>query len=284
MGITHVIRGEDHLPNTPKQIQIYQALGLPMPEFAHIPMILGPDRTKLSKRHGATAASQYEDEGFLPEAMMNYLALLGWSYNGTDQIFSQEELIKYFTLDKCSKNPAIFDVKKLSWMNGVYIRELSPDDLYERMLPYLQKDGLLPSEPGEELKEYTKKVLQSLQTRAKTMVEMASSAEYFFRDEVSFDPETLSFLEPNYVPQLLSTLSERLAKLEPFTAAAAEELFNALREELGLSAGEIIHPVRVALTGKKVSPGIYEVIEILGRARVSQRLREGALKAREMQK
>ena len=150
MDITHVIRGEDHLSNTPKQIQIYEALGFQVPEFAHIPMILGPDKARLSKRHGATSVTQFRDEGYLPEAMLNYLALLGWGYDDSQTVFSVDELIEKFSLERVSKNPAVFDIKKLEWLNGLYIRELTIEQLYELTLPYLQKEGLVGTSLSEQ--------------------------------------------------------------------------------------------------------------------------------------
>ncbi|MDI3279903.1 MAG: glutamate--tRNA ligase [Bacillota bacterium] len=282
MEITHVIRGEDHLSNTPKQIQLYEALGFALPAFAHIPMILGPDRTRLSKRHGATSVTQYREAGYLPEAMVNYLALLGWSLNATDQIFSRQELIEHFSLERVSKNPAVFDPKKLQWMNGVYIRRTELDRLVDLALPHLARAGLVPAEPSPAQREYVRRVVASLQTRVRTLEELAELGRYFFQERVEYEEEALPYLAEEYVPRLLASLAERLARVEPFTAANVEAVFAAVQEETGLSAGQVIHPVRSAVTGRKVSPGIYEVLEILGRARTCQRLKEGAEAAKKL--
>lgn len=282
MEITHVIRGEDHLSNTPKQIQLYRALNLPTPQFAHIPMILGSDRTRLSKRHGATSVMQYKEDGFLPEAMLNYLALLGWSYNATDNLFSKEQLIEYFTLDKVSKNPAVFDRKKLEWMNGVYLRQIDPKRLAVLAVPYLTQAGLIPPEPGEETLALVEKVVSALQTRIRELSEVSDAAGYFFTDSFRFEELAREMLKRQDLPKLLDALANRLEGLNDFSPEAIELVFQEVLAETGLKPGELIHPVRAAVTGRKVSPGIYEVLSLLGRTRTCQRLREGARLAAEL--
>ena len=191
MEITHVVRGEDHIPNTPKQIQLYKALGFPIPEFAHIPMILGSDKTRLSKRHGATSVMQFHDEGYLADAMVNYLALLGWGYDDSQTLFSRDELIEKFSLERVSKNPAVFDFQKLQWMNGVYIRELTLDEFYDHAFPHLQKAGLVPAEPSEEEQQLIKTVLKELQSRVKLISEVVEMSRYFFTDDFPYNEEAV---------------------------------------------------------------------------------------------
>lgn len=281
MEITHIIRGDDHISNTPRQIQVYQALGLALPKFAHVPMILGADKTRLSKRHGATAVGQYRELGYLPETMVNYLALLGWSLNATETVFSREDLIKHFSLERCSKNPAVFDPKKLEWLNGVYIRQTSPEKLAELLLPALIAEGLLSEadarDPGK--MEYLRQVIALQQTRLRLLTEFVPTSAYFFQDPQEFEEAAEAHLKKPYVPQALRALAERLEKLETFTQPHLEEVFTGLMAELELGTGDFIHPVRSALTGRKVSPGIYDVVALLGRETVLRRLLAGAERA-----
>lgn len=281
MEITHVIRGDDHISNTPRQIQVYEALGLPLPQFAHVPMILGSDKTRLSKRHGATAIGQYREAGYLPETMVNYLALLGWSLNATETVFSREQLIRYFTLERCSKNPAVFDPKKLEWLNGVYIRQTSPERLAELLLPDLRKAGLLTEAEAADpaRRTYLQKVVELQQTRLRLLTEFVPTSAYFFRDPEEFEEAALEHLKRPYAAAALRQLADRLERLEPFAQPHLEEVFTGLMGELGLGAGDLIHPVRAALTGRKVSPGIYDVVALLGRETTVRRLRAGATRA-----
>lgn len=275
MQITHVIRGEDHISNTPRQIQVYEALGLDVPIFAHLPMLLGPDRSKLSKRHGAKFIMEFADEGYLPEAIVNYLALLGWSFDDSQEIFDiPQELIEKFTLERISKNPAIFDTQKLEWMNGVYIRKLDPRDLAARALPLMQQEGLLPKEMDLQLKERFEAAVKEVQQRVKKVNEIVDATRYFFTDEITWDEKAVKkYLHKEYVPELLAALIEELAALQPFTAATIEPVFDRLGERMGLKRGDLMQPVRVAVTGGPVSPGMYETLELLGRAKTCERLR-----------
>ncbi|NMB13174.1 MAG: glutamate--tRNA ligase [Firmicutes bacterium] len=277
MQITHVIRGDDHISNTPRQIQVYEALGFPVPEFAHLPMILGSDKTRLSKRHGATSVTEYRDAGFLPEALVNYLALLGWSYSATDTLFTTEELIEKFSLDRVSRNPAVFDMKKLEWMNGVYLRELDPERLTDLVIPELQKEGLLPETIDGPTRERVKKIALSLQSRIRTLAEFVPSSRYFFVDEIEYDAAAVEkFLYRDYVPDMFGLLLDRLMKTEPFTEANIEKAFLEVQEQVNRKLGDVIQPVRVAITGTRVSPGMYEVLAALGRARTCHRLKTAA--------
>ena len=277
MKITHVIRGDDHISNTPRQIQVYQALGFPVPEFAHLPMILGNDKTRLSKRHGATSVTEYRDQGFLPKAMVNYLALLGWSYSATDTLFTPEELIEKFTLDRVSRNPAVFDMKKLEWMNGVYLRERDPEELTDLVIPRLQQEGLLPESIDTPVRERVKKIAVSLQSRIRTLGEFVPSSRYFFEDDIEYDPAAVDkILVRDYVPGMFAMLVEKLMQVEPFTEANIEQVFLEVQENVGRKLGDVIQPVRVAVTGTRVSPGMYEVLAALGRPRTLERLKVGA--------
>jgi glutamyl-tRNA synthetase len=274
MNITHVIRGDDHLNNTPRQIQLYQALGYDPPKFAHLPMILGSDKTKLSKRHGATAVTEYIDLGYLPEALINYIARLGWSA-GDQEIFSLQELIEKFTLDSVGKAPSVFNQEKCVWLNHHYIQEADPGRLADLVLDLLKKDGVVQqgSEPD---REWFKKLVKILTERSHTLVEMKTAAIPFFVDEISLDEKAKAkHLTPDVAP-LLSELALKLRAVEPFTNTAIEPVFNALVTEKGIKLGKVAQPVRVALTGGTVSPGIYDVIEVMGKDKTVKRIEAAA--------
>lgn len=276
MEITHVIRGEDHISNTPKQIQLYEALGFAIPEFAHIPMILGPDKSRLSKRHGATSVTQFRDEGYLSDAMVNYLSLLGWSYDDSQTLFTRAELIEKFSLPKVSKNPAVFDMTKLQWMNGVYIREMELDSLYTIVLPQWQKAGFLPEKPSEEQAKRAKMILKELQARVKLLTELDEAAYYFFEDELQYNEKAVKkvfYKEPAQIIELLSYLLPELLAIKDFTKENLEPVFLQAQDKFDLKLGAVMQPVRVAVTGTNVSPGLYEVLIILGRAKSCQRIK-----------
>lgn len=277
MGITHVIRGEEHLPNTPKQLQIYEALGYTPPQFAHIPLILAEDRSKLSKRHGAVWVGQFRSEGYLADALVNYLALLGWAYDDHTEIFTRDELIRYFSLEKVSKHSAVFDYKKLAWMNGVYIRSLSLDAFFEAALPVLREAGAVPEELDEEEQERLKKILALLQTRIGTLKELPPQVKYFYTPPEAYEPQAVQkFFTREYVPRLFARLQEAFAALPSFTEAELEAVFQGLREEFGLKLGDVIQPVRVAVTGTTVSPPMYETLALLGREETCARIAAAA--------
>lgn len=273
MRITHVIRGEDHLSNTPKQIQIYEALGFSVPKFAHIPMILGPDRALLSKRHGATSVTQFKKDGYLSTAMVNYLALLGWSYDDAQTLFSVPELVEKFSLEKVSKNPAVFDIQKLEWMNGVYIRELSLEELFDEVLPYWQEAGFVPAEISPELKDYCLRILQELQPRFKLLAEAVDLARYFFTDDYQYNPEAVEqVLTKPQVEEILEYAAEAVASVPELDEEHLKPLFKEGLAKFGVKMGGLIQPLRVAVTGTNVSPGIYEVLALVGRDRALQRI------------
>ncbi len=267
MGITHVIRGDDHLNNTPRQIQLYEAFGYKPPEFAHVPMILGSDRTRLSKRHGATSVTAYRDMGYLPEALINYLVRLGWSY-GDQEVFSISELIDKFSLENVGKAAAVFNPEKLLWLNSHYIQEKDNNELARLFIPFIEKKGYKASDDDR-----LPLIVGTLKQRAKTLEEMAEMAEFYFKDTVEYESEAADrFLKPENI-DILNILLDKLSPLTPFNHDTIEEVFKQVMEETGLKLGKIAQPARVAITGKRASPGIFETIEALGRERTIERLK-----------
>uniref|UniRef100_A0A7C4AIS3 Glutamate--tRNA ligase n=1 Tax=Thermodesulfovibrio aggregans TaxID=86166 RepID=A0A7C4AIS3_9BACT len=272
MGITHVIRGEDHLNNTPKQIHIYHALGINPPEFAHIPMILGRDRARLSKRHGATSVLAYRDEGYLSDAVVNYLARLGWSH-GDQEIFTREELIKYFDLDQVGKANAIFDPEKLLWLNSEYIKMTPEEKLFELVKPFLIKEGYIKEDENMDL-NWACKAIKSLKERCRTLKELANAMRYYLLEYVEIEPEAKEKYINDKTMPLLKEITEKLAQLEEFTQDKIEKIFMDMVNKKGLKLAQVAQPVRVAITGSTVSPGIYEVLEIVGKEKALKRLRK----------
>jgi len=276
MKISHVIRGDDHLNNTPRQIQIYQALGFDAPAFAHLPMILGSDKTKLSKRHGATAVTEYVDLGYLPEALMNYVARLGWS-SGDQEIFSIQELIEKFTLDSVGKAPSVFNQEKCIWLNHHYIQQADHDRLAGLLLDLLKKDGIVAAgkEPDA---EWLKKLVKILTERSHTLVEMKTGAIPFLVDEITMDEKAKAkHLTPDVAP-LLTELAEKLKTVDPFVHDTIEKAFSEIVTAKAIKLGKLAQPVRVALTGGTVSPGIFDVLEVMGRDKSVKRI-EAALRS-----
>ncbi len=298
MKISHVIRGEDHISNTPKQILLYKALGIPVPEFAHLPLILGPDKTKLSKRHGSVSIAEYKQQGYLPQAMINFMALLGWSAQGPDnrskqeeEIFSMTELIKKFSLDKVQKGGAIFNIEKLDWFNGYYIRQLSIDKLTKLCLPYLVKSEIIAPEfkneqyppayggyyieqkfintqtkKGIEV-EKIKKIIALEQTRIKKLSEIGELTKFFFR-QPDYKPELLTWkqMSKKQLTEVLDKLEKILSKIKEseFTTKQLKARLMPEAEKIG-DRGKLLWPLRVALSGKKASPGPFEIADILGK-------------------
>ena len=272
MGITHVIRGDDHLSNTPRQCLLYDALNYPRPSFAHISMILGQDKTRLSKRHGATSALAYRDMGYLPSAMINYLARLGWSH-GDQEIFSREDMIKLFSFDSVHTSAAVFDPDKLSWLNEHYIKNTPPEELALHLEPFLVHSGILEKGHGLDASEIAR-VIPSLNQRAKTLVEMAEKSAFYFKKKLEFDEKAKArFLTSDSRPLLEKTIAG-LSGLENFSAEEVEALFKQIVEDEGTKLGKLAQPVRVALTGTTVSPGIYDVILLLGKEETIKRLKQ----------
>lgn len=274
MEITHVIRGEEHLSNTPGQIQLYQAFGWKPPEFAHLSMILGPDGAKLSKRHGATSVQEYREQGYLAEALRNYLSLLGWSTPDSQQLFEEDELARKFSLEGCQKNPATFDPQKLLWMNGEYIRKLSPVDLAQRAVPFLRGD-LFQDKPGVATSE-VERVIALEQEKYKLLSDVPRLVEFFFRDlrPQDYDPQAVEkVLKADGALEVLRKLSAVLSKLEPFAEKGLEEAIRAFCGEEGLKTGQVFHPVRVAVSGRTQGPSLFAMLEVLGREKVLKRLK-----------
>jgi glutamyl-tRNA synthetase len=277
MGITHVIRGDDHLTNTPRQVPIFEALGFPVPLFGHLPMILGSDKSRLSKRHGATSIMAYKEMGYLPQAMVNYLVRLGWSH-GDQEIFTRHELIDKFAWKNVQTSPAVFNPEKLLWINAEYIKASPPDAVAEALLPLLQAAGL-----GEQVKAVSVSWLAELvvlvKERAKTLVEMVDWVRPYFGQAVTLEEEAAKkFLTPAIAP-VLEKLLARFESSITFSKQEWERIFKALVESEGLKMGQLAQPVRVALTGRTASPGLFEVMEVLGRDRTLFRLREAVKRA-----
>ncbi|MEE9203386.1 MAG: glutamate--tRNA ligase [Nitrospirales bacterium] len=277
MGITHVIRGDDHLNNTPRQIPIFQALGYEVPRFGHLPMILGADKTRLSKRHGATSILTYQELGYLPEAMVNYLVRLGWSY-GDQEIFSVAELIEKFSFGSVQKASALFDPDKLLWVNAQYIHHGEVKRLAALLQPFLDQAGL--GDAARSAPEgWLKRLVMALQERARTLQEMAAVATPYVRDNIPIEEAAAKkFLTPAIAPTL-AKLADRLSALPEFSKDTLEKTFKELLDKEGIKMGQLAQPVRVALTGRTASPGIFDVMDLLGKDRTLARLRKGIERA-----
>ncbi|MBJ6727518.1 glutamate--tRNA ligase [Geomesophilobacter sediminis] len=259
MGITTVIRGDDHVNNTPRQILLYEALGFPVPVFAHVPMILGADKTRLSKRHGATSVMAYRDMGFLPEAMVNYLVRLGWSF-GDEEIFSLEDLIQKFSVENVGRSAGVFNPDKLLWLNAHYIKTGDPVRLAELVTPFLKERGVDPSQGGPELVAVVKTLLE----RAKTMLELADGAVFYYKGDFEYDEKGAAKAFHAEAPALLRLVVEKLAGLSSWTMESIEAVFAEVMAEKGIKLGQLGPAVRLALSGTTASPGIYEMILVLG--------------------
>ncbi|HVE13915.1 MAG TPA: glutamate--tRNA ligase [Elusimicrobiota bacterium] len=268
MGITHVIRGDEHLPNTPSQIQLYKALGWELPKFAHLSMILGPDGAKLSKRHGATSVLEYKTQGYLPETMRNYLALLGWSTKDSQQLFEPQELIEKFDLEGCQKNPATFDPVKLDWMNGEYLRKMTKETLLDRAMPFIEAAGL-----GQVPREKLLPAVALEHEKYKHLSDIPRLVEFFFKG-VEYDPKAVDkVLKKDGVDAVLDGLAALLEKVEPFQEKPLEDAIRAFVAEKGLKPGQVFHPLRVAVSGRTEGPTLFGMVELLGRAEAVARLR-----------
>lgn len=264
MGITHVIRGDDHVNNTPKQILIYEALGAPLPIFAHVPMILGPDRTRLSKRHGATSVLAYRDMGYLPEALVNYLARLGWSY-GDQEIFTIEELVEKFSLDNIGTSPSIFDTEKLRWLNGYYIRQKKPEYLLQLVRPILEK---YPPKNDD----YLIRAIVTLQPRSTTLEELAESMRFYMTDDFDYDTAGVAKYFTQEIPPILEDVIRHISSTERLDEGKIEAYFRELSTATGIKLKVIAQAIRLALTGKTASPGLCEIMSILGKEEIVKRL------------
>ncbi len=268
MGVTRVLRGDDHVANTPKQILLYQALGWDVPEFGHVPMILGPDKKKLSKRHGALSVMEYEKMGYLPQAMLNYLARLGWSH-GDQEVFTPKELVELFDTDNLGSSASVFDMKKLDWLNSQYMQAADPRDLVRPLSDFLSRIDIPDADP-----DVLKKAIPLLQPRAKTLVELAEMSLIFVTKsaDIEYDPKAVEkFLTPESVA-LLREFAAELEKAPDFRPEPLEEMAKGFIEARDLKFKHIAQPIRVAITGKTASPGLFETMEVLGREETLKRM------------
>ena len=274
--ITHVIRGDDHLSNTPKQILLYEALGRPVPLFAHVPMILGPDGKRLSKRHGATSVGDYESRGLLPEAMVNFLALLGWSPGEDLEVMAVEDIVRRFSVERVLKKSSIFDLKKLDWLSGQHLNASTAEALEPSLTRGIEEAGLASREELEERRDWYLSLIDLLKTRARRLPDLVDLARPFLVDELELDPEAMAkhwSKSPDEVLERLTTLRMRLEGSE-WDLEALEDVIRGYAAEISVGAGKVIHPLRVAVTGRDMSPGIFEVLVFLGKGTVLARLDE----------
>ena len=278
MDITHVLRAEEWLSSTPRHLLLYQALGFEPPQFAHLPMILGTDRAKLSKRHGAVSITEYHEQGYLPETMVNFLALLGWSLDDRTEILSRQELISNFSLERVSRTAAIFNRDKLNWMNGVYIRRLTADEFFEAVEPYLMMDKLA-GETSISNEKYVRDVLPLVQERARTLTEIAELTQFFFTDELEYETNLLigKNMSQELTTKALAVTNQRLRQLESFDTESLEAMLRPLAAELGLKTGQLFGTLRVAVTGRTAAPPLFQTMAVLGKERCLRRI-EAALK------
>jgi nondiscriminating glutamyl-tRNA synthetase len=273
MEISHVIRGDDHLSNTPRQVHLYQVLGWKPPEFAHLSMILGPDGTRLSKRHGHTAVLEYRNEGYLPEAVVNYLALLGWSTEDSQQLFGHDELIQKFVLERCSKSSGIFDVVKLQWMSGEYLRKKTAPDLIAAFYGWLKATGKENIIQGWD-RQLVEKTITLEQEKAKLLSEIPGLIDFFFTEKVEYKTEAVEkvFKAPT-AKSVLEGSIPKLTELPDFSAETLEKFARAYALENGWKNGQVFHPLRVAISGRTVGPSLFHMMELLGRDESIRRLK-----------
>lgn len=268
MRVTHVFRGDDHLPNTPKHIALFQALGASVPTFGHLPLILGPDRKRLSKRTGATSVEEFRSQGILPQALYNFLVLLGWNPGDEREVMGLEELVEAFSVERLNDSSAVFDGEKLSWMNAQYLSSLSLEEVMRHLAPFLAEAGLADADPDQ-----LAAAVELHRTRPRTLVELAESIRPYFEQELSYDPEQCAkFLGDPDLPGHLTTLAERYSVLSEFDKESLEATLRELAAERDLKAGYLIHPLRMALTGVKAGPPVFDVVELTGREATGRRL------------
>jgi glutamyl-tRNA synthetase len=273
MAISHVLRADEWLSSTPRHVLLYQALNWQAPQFAHLPMILGPDRAKLSKRHGATTITEYQKQGYLPNAMTNFLVLLGWSLDDRTELLSQEELIKHFSLERVGKTAAIFNRDKLEWMNGVYLRKLSLGELVQQATPFLDRD--LPKSVKRPLdSNYASQVVSLIQERAKTLAEVPQLASFFFLDELQYDTSLLlgGELSAKSATKAITIVLQQLERIETWDATTLEGILRPLATELNLGTGKLFGLLRVAVTGRTAAPPLFQTMAVLGKEKCLKRL------------
>jgi glutamyl-tRNA synthetase len=276
MAITHVVRAEEHLTNTFSQLLLFEALGYPLPAFAHVPYVAEPgSKKKLSKRFGAVGLDHFIDQGYLPEAMLNYLARLGWSWDDSQEIFERAELIEKFTLERVNGSPASHDPDKLYWIQSEWMKRQSMDQKVAGVLPYLVREGLAVDPPDPALRSRIESVIAALGDRLKVYSDILKLGRYFFTDEIAYDPDAVKKrLKKDGVPALLGELDALLAGTEPYDLATLEAAVHAFAEKTGRKMGDVVNPLRVAVTGQGVGPGLYDCLTILGRDTCRQRIAE----------
>jgi glutamyl-tRNA synthetase len=273
MAITHVVRGDDHISNTPKQILLYRALAAEVPRFAHVPLILGPDKKRLSKRHGATSVMEYARQGYLPEAMVNFLAMLGWSPGGNQELFTRDELVRAFTLEGISGGNAVFNPEKLDWFNQQHIALLAPGELARRLEPIFTAAGLWNDAYVGDRHAWFFAVLELLKPRVRRLDDFVAQGRFFFTNDIEYDAAAVDkYLRVEGMREHLVALDAALAELEHFDQVSTEAALRATADSRGVKAAALIHAVRVTVTGKAVSPGLFEVLALLGREEVRHRL------------
>lgn len=275
MKMTHIIRGDDHISNTPKQVVIYNALGEPLPVFCHIPLILGVDRSRLSKRHGATSIRDYKEEGFLPEALVNYLCLLGWSPGTDKEIMSIEEAAKAFSLENINKTAAVFDINKLQWMNGEYIRAMDDAKLTGLIIDALKKENIFKEEFD---RNWIGNIVKLFKERLKTVYDFIDAADYFFKETIEYDPDAVKKFFTNDTKPAIEKLIAKLEAVPAFDHQGIEAAIRSLADELGVKAAKVIHPVRLAVTGKTAGAGLFETLALLGKEKTIERLQQAIKK------
>jgi glutamyl-tRNA synthetase len=278
MNISHVVRGDDHLTNTPRQIPIFQALGYPLPRFGHLPMILGSDKTRLSKRHGATSVMAYKEMGYLPDAVVNYLVRLGWSH-GDQELFTRRELIEKFSFDRVQSSAAVFNPEKMLWLNAQYIQHGDPAEIVLELRPLLDQAGI-GDEASRADRQWLERLVVLVRERTKTLVEMVHWVEPYFGQDPAIDEAAAKKFLTAAIAAPLADLIGRYEALPAFSKESWEGVFKTFVEERGIKMGQLAQPVRVALTGRTASPGLFEVMGILGRERTLHRLHRGLERAR----
>lgn len=272
MGMTHVMRAEEHLSNTPKQLLVYEAFGWEPPKFGHMSMILAPDRSKLSKRHGATSVEEFRSQGYVAEAIVNYLTLLGWGPGDEREMFSLQETVELFELEQMSKKAAVYDTKKLTWMNGQYLSELPLEKILPEVKPFFIKDGYVDEAWFAENEEYFAKLVDTVRVRVKTLQEIADASDYFFKDVESYDEKGVA---KHFKTEAVALLEQCIAAVEAddvYSLETTEAAYNKIAADNGLALGKVIHPTRLALTGRTVSPGMFDVMVLLGKKKTLERL------------
>jgi glutamyl-tRNA synthetase len=274
MGITHIIRGEEWISSASKNILVTQALGYDPLTYAHLPLILGPDKKKLSKRNGDAAVTDYQNGGYLPDVLMNFIALLGWS-DGTDQeIYTREELIAKFSLENVTNHAAVFDVQKLDWMNGLALRSMPLSELAQRCVPYLQAAGLIPDPVPDDMLPYVEAVIALEQERLRKLGDAPEMASFFFKKDIDWEDKAFKKVQAEGAKDILNAAADALEAVEDWTVETVEAAVRRVVDSLGVKVGVVVHPVRAAVTGRTVGPGLFETIEVLGKAKSVRRLRE----------